>query len=879
MSLSGITRPRRVIAVVSIALLTAIGAAARPAHAQDTQLLGGDAGQSVRAKVQRLVAQREGEQVYALLGDVRVVVGDALVLADGAVLWVDPKKKGVAAFRALYAEGAVRLAALGASFEADRVVWDIAAGEARFENAFFSLSPRNVAAAIEEERRRAMLFAFGTRGVEPYDPAGGGATIEGGASPSAPREPPILGRADEARLGGLEMKKKRILIGRVEATGAVVSIAPLHVRMESVVVEPDEDAARDDAAAPIPPGDDAGAGAPSETAGTSPAFEGGSDGARRISAPPARGSGARWIRPGAIRLELDTGLFEEPIGIPWPLRFAWNTAWAPYIPRVRVGQSGEFGAFILTDWPVPLPTIGSPTGGPLRSEVNFEVDYYGERGPGGGVDLELQADDWQTLIDTYYVHDDGEDDDGIDAPNDDRSRAYFLHRHRLPLGIQLDAEVQYLSDAGFLNEFFEREAKEEKPPETYLHGRWADGDHGIQLTGRWRLNRFDEDIVGGGVYVEELPKLVYQLQPRPLFTEPLAGGTFYFRSRAELANFRRRERIGRVDFDDRSVRADLLGQATYQNHLGPLRLTGDLGGRYTFYERRAVPEDSIPRFQQIGNVAIFNGTDRGFFVDSLSRWIGFGTIALSTDAWRAFRVESETLDWTGLRHVFTPSIGYTHFYKVDQDPGDLLQFDEIDAFRETEFFFLNLRNRLQTRRLDGVLDVVDLELEARFFPHPGDEFERRKLDVIAGDLRVRPARWLTGRWKADYDPEGGGFERSDAIIGVGIGDRAWVRLFHNYSDGDGAIAGTNAVGFDLVVGLTDRWSLRLREQYDFEEDDFIKHELTIRRLIDSFVLDLNFSIDGGENDDFSFSVSILPRWLLGRGDAFEGDARTRDLAY
>lgn len=786
------------------------------------------------------------EQELAFLGDVRVVVGEAEVLADAAVVWLGPRSEmepDEVPIRALYAEGRVHVSGGGSILEAERILWDVRGRVARVWSTRVAVSGGKLGSLVQEGG-----------GAGPYDAAGS-----------------LVLRAADMRLDGVRAQKSALNLGTLSASGLLVTTCSFGVphwalqaawaRVAPSEASADGAEARGLSATPGEPGRE----------GAAPIA--GSDRAAALAGAGAE-AGGRLGDLGHWTIEakdLELQVLEVPVL--WLPGFYWDTRWNPYLPRIRAGSSSEFGEFVLAELRVPAPLVETPVG-EVRPRVALEADFYGKRGPAGGVDLRLGGESFGSLVDSYYVRDRGDDVSGVDNPHSDRSRLAMLHRQDwVSLGLHLDAELHYISDDGLLDEFFEREAKEDKPPETYLHLRWAADHHAAQATARWRFNRFDSDDQGGGVFVEQLPRLLYQLMPWPIWEEPLTDGAVLLSGRVELANLRRREQVIGGDFSDRSSRADALAEVIYANTFGPIRLTGGVGGRLTLYERPLVEVNGVDRLVQVGGVTQLNEADDGFAVDGLARHVTFAGFALSTDFWRVFAFEQGSWHRSGLRHVVTPTVGYDNTFVVSEAAEDLIDFDAVDRLRESESVFVSLRNRLQVRRNDGVLDLVDLDLTGRWFPHPGRELGRRQAGVLTADLRLRPATWLSGRLRARWDPEGGGMQRADSSVFVALGERFWAVASHSFVDDR-----SSALGLDLVAHLSARWSVRVSEQYDFEAEEFLRHRLTLRRRLHAFIIDLNLSVDPGE-DDVAVSVSFRPDWLNRRRDAFDSDGRLRELSY
>src|SRR5262249_18773162 len=133
-----------------------------------------------------------------------------------------------------------------------------------------------------------------------------------------------------------------------------------------------------------------------------------------------------------------------------------------YFRNARFGHSSRFGYFLFTEWghQIRLPGEKKPWG-----DWTLHIDPMEKRGVGVGFDVDYKTPDYRGLFYSYYIHDEGDHDrNSVPIEEEDRGRIRFEHRQFLSKDLTLDVEANYLSDPNFLNEFFEREFKEEKPP-------------------------------------------------------------------------------------------------------------------------------------------------------------------------------------------------------------------------------------------------------------------------------------------------------------------------------------------------------------------------------------------------------------------------------
>ena len=130
---------------------------------------------------------------------------------------------------------------------------------------------------------------------------------------------------------------------------------------------------------------------------------------------------------------------------------------------MRTGYSDNLGTGVESRWQLfNLLGVGTPPG----FDATLRLDYFSERGPAVGVNLDYEREDAYGLLRSYFIHDDGEDNLGPLRDNipdtTERGRFTFRHRQYLPRDWQLTFELSYISDRSFLEEYEESEFDEGK---------------------------------------------------------------------------------------------------------------------------------------------------------------------------------------------------------------------------------------------------------------------------------------------------------------------------------------------------------------------------------------------------------------------------------
>lgn len=186
----------------------------------------------------------------------------------------------------------------------------------------------------------------------------------------------------------------------------------------------------------------------------------------------------------------------------WPTLATDLTEPSFFINSVTVRQDRSvFGTQILTklDAYQLLGIENKPEG----TRWNIRADYLSKRGPALGTSFQYdrlgmffgQQERYAGLFDAWGVWDDGVDNLGRTRRSivpDQQLRYRFLERHRqmLPADIRLTAEVGWISDYNFLEQYFEKEWDEFKDESTGFEFLRVDDNMSYSLTGDARLNPF-----------------------------------------------------------------------------------------------------------------------------------------------------------------------------------------------------------------------------------------------------------------------------------------------------------------------------------------------------------------------------------------------------
>ena len=509
-----------------------------------------------------------------------------------------------------------------------------------------------------------------------------------------------------------------------------------------------------------------------------------------------------------------------------------------FISSLEAGSSSDLGRFVLSEWDLyDLGFFGNDW-----SKLKLEVDYYASRGTAYGLDAEYKLPGAFGLIDTYYICDRKTADAGNrPVKGDDRGRVLWRHRQQLPHGWRGDVEISYLSDANFLETYFEDEFDEGKEQETLVYLRKLSGYRGYTLLVQDRINSFQ-------TVAERRPELAFHSTGAPL-----AKGKLSWTTDTSLAKLHLNEDERRHTRDPSPVvRFDSDNQFSMPRPVGILKVDPFVGAR----------------------VSTFSHTvNRG---SSTTRQIATYGARATTNFFRTYQPHSDRFAINGLRHVITPRVEYERRFYNSTPPRRLVRHDTTDELDVAHTLLTGLRNRWQTkRRRDGRLRSVDfLTLDVDYVQYPG----RRGLNRPLRDHIEADAEWLiTDRAKVysrgnEYNLQEDRMEVVDAGVSFDLSPPVTVGYEHQFVDPAAHDTPNQSVGI-FRFGYGPRFTRRRADfetRYDFlakRVSDETKNpkqlgtKLSFTRDMHCWLLIVSAEFNEGRNDEAVFRVSIQPKRL------------------
>ena len=539
----------------------------------------------------------------------------------------------------------------------------------------------------------------------------------------------------------------------------------------------------------------------------------------------------------------------------WPYAKGRFEASETGLRRFRTGYSGDFGVEVETAWHFfNLLGLREPEG----FDTTWKLDYFSERGPATGIDVDYERPTHFGLFRSYYIHDDGEDNLGPlrrheeEPPTNDRGRVLWRHRHYLPHDWEATFEISYISDANFLEEYEPSELFEGKDQETAIYLKRAGEVDAITLLANWRLLDFFTQT-------EHLPELTYYrlgdtfASPLVLYHESRVGNVRYRLDDRHVLESRRFSNQGSTDL---TFRADAREEVELPLKLGPLNVVPFASFRGSYWDGQPLDEGGL--------------------------WRGLGVYGVrgSTVFSRVFDdIESELLDIHRIRHIVRPD--FAAWWSHGTTRSELLSpfdygIETIDDFYGATF---GLRQTWQTKRgakeQQRTVDLLTFDLEVGFF---GDA-DGRQQDSNGWANPLRPEN----SWTRNYFAGQTIYRLSDTTsllydfnvdLDDWANDRQNVSLAVERLPRLAYIVGYRHAGdidLDLIGG---GWNYKLSEKhittvrcwFDADRGDLGEIATAYVRKLPRWYVALNFEYQRVD-DDFTVSLSVwpegIPEWTLG----------------
>ncbi len=559
-----------------------------------------------------------------------------------------------------------------------------------------------------------------------------------------------------------------------------------------------------------------------------------------------------------------------------------------YLRNIKIKNDQIFGqqVFLETDL-YQILGIDGPDG----TDWRLSTDYLSKRGFALGTTFEYNVPrfifDGPTngRLDVWGLKDGGLDILGSDRFNmipeeTTRGRGLLQHRQLLSRDLEFRAEVGYISDRNFLEEYFEREWDTQKDQTTTLRIRKYNDNQMLDLWGQARLNEFFTET-------ESLPRLDYYILGQNLFDRV----TWYSNSHVGYEKLKiastplapqdaAKFQLQSWEVASEGIRAGTRQELAAPINAGPVKIVPYLNGEVITYGE-VTNGDPLTRLTgQTGvraSLPIWRVNEdiqsRLFNVNGLAHKVNFKSEFFYADA-------SENIDLLPLydplddnsqehfrrRLVFNTFNGTlpdqfdSRSYAIRQGLQRYVTAASQDVVEDQMQFRLGIDQRWQTKRgLPGrerITDLVEFDIGGILFP----KADRDNFGETAGALNYEARVHLGDRVTLLSDGYADVFEQGLKIVSAGAmisrpGRGEWyVGLTRLTGPIDSLIANSN-----INYRMNEKFIISGGSTFDFGQVGNVGQSVSVTRIGESFLTQFGFNVDSGR-DNASFNFNFEPRF-------------------
>ena len=519
----------------------------------------------------------------------------------------------------------------------------------------------------------------------------------------------------------------------------------------------------------------------------------------------------------------------------------------PWNIHLEPGFKSEWGAFLLS-------AVRWPSNEYLGGE--FNMDYRTDRGFGLGPTLEYKTPEWGGgNLNIYHASDDDPltDSRGL-AISRERNIAQWNHRYTKDQFSAISV-LEYESDEYVRRDFFEDRYRQNVQPNSFLEVANHWDNYNLSVLMQPRINAFYEGI-------QRTPDIQFTGTRNQLGDTP-----FFYDTESSVGYFQRRYDYASSSEDYDLLRADTLHKIYMPKTIGGwLNVTPRVGARFTHYGES-------------------NGL--GSTKPSSERYVVHTGMEVSTKLSKMMpELNSRLLGIdTGARHIIQPSINFAYIPRPNRVPDELDKFDyeitsprllplempeynAIDNIDSQNVVRLSLRNRLQTKRNEAVVDVVDWDVYTDWRMNPNNN--QATFADLFSDAQIQPRDWISLYSNLRYDVDNSLWRAFNQGINLHPQNHRWSLTAGQYyylahpsiSTADRTDVYYSGAG----LRLNENWSFSTRQYFDAKAGELTQHDYILHRDMRSwtFFLDLSFRKDTGRRDNemalsFNYSLKAFPR--------------------
>ncbi len=508
--------------------------------------------------------------------------------------------------------------------------------------------------------------------------------------------------------------------------------------------------------------------------------------------------------------------------------------------------------------------------------LHLHVDPYTRRGIGIGVDLyDMQYREYEELghYGLYWIYDLNphiERTERSRSSLDQHSRLRLVLKDRQELGtlygrdLRLDTNLTYLSDAFFLEDFYEHTYTSEPEPDNTIALTHTGEQSLATVQTRFQLNHFQE--VDARLPEATFSRVRSSLWDTPLLYESQSSLGYYRRLLSDDQRSTLRSALATAPLPSQALLRSLLDEEPYfRAHtwhelsrpyllLDGVTLTPRAGIGYTAYHSDTVQDD---------------------------RWAAHLGLDLSAKLSRDYpTLASQTFGIKGLRHLIQPYLNLSYLRTTDLDLGSLQTVDNltpitrprpihvgrysaIDALEDWFIVRTGVRQSLLTQRDGSPYEWLYLDTYCDFLPAVDDTVN--SLSNLYTELSWAPLPWVELNLEAQFPIANtvNDFREIYLHTSFHLNSSAQFQIGVQFLENHPIINDITQLNYRYYQRLSDRWGMGIYHNWRLDEDILTLQEYSVYRNLQSWVLSLDFyhrdySVDSEWGITFGFTLRDFP---------------------
>jgi lipopolysaccharide assembly outer membrane protein LptD (OstA) len=538
--------------------------------------------------------------------------------------------------------------------------------------------------------------------------------------------------------------------------------------------------------------------------------------------------------------------------------------WLPYIIvpidwleipiSVSAGYYSRWGYYINTTKRLKFtPNVGG----------KFYADWRSKRGFGSGLDLDYNfGPHARGILETYVAFDQMAPDPNDQDPFSNtgyRNRGRITWRHRTDFDdySNLIARYNRLADEYFLQEFFEKEFRNEVEPQSFITFTKNSPKYGFYVMGQKKMNRFDQ-------IVEKLPQARFNWRNQPLVKIPKTNWMTYYENEFSYSNFYKD--FGRWMPKYSTERVDMNHAFYVPLSWKDIKFMPAVGWEQTYYSRTQDKNNNELR--------------------SILR----GGADLRTHGYRIYPVSFNKMgmEINQIRHVIEPSATFDSTWST-LSTEKLTVYDNRDMIDSSNKVRFGVENRFQTKRVvRGKVQRVDFvslntymtyDFDPQnkvntgiFAPYDDGKTTPATFTILSQEVVVRPYNWIQYELRADDDLRRGQLRALTQDVKIRVNEKLWLIFGQRFGQHFLDQTAVDQFVFDGTYTLNRLWDLGGYIRWDQKTMDLEEWQVkATRKMACEWVLDFGYNVRNSDIQNnnhtlfFDFYLRPFPNLALSAG--------------